>query len=97
MIGLGEMGTGAYYGKTDESQALETLTHAADRGVTFWDTLDIYAQSSVLSSLPSIQFINSPNDNRPPAAEATLVRLHGAPIGNIPRHQVRGDGPLAER
>lgn len=39
------MGVGAYYGKTDEALALETLTYAANRGVTFWDTADVYGTS----------------------------------------------------
>ncbi|CCM02261.1 uncharacterized protein FIBRA_04344 [Fibroporia radiculosa] len=41
-IGYGTMGIGAFYGKTDDEEALRTLTYAADRGVTFWDTADIY-------------------------------------------------------
>ncbi|TFK52942.1 Aldo/keto reductase [Heliocybe sulcata] len=44
-IGLGAMGIGAWYGKTDESKALEMLSSAADRGVTFWDTADVYGTS----------------------------------------------------
>jgi len=41
-IGLGTMGIGAFYGKTDEKAAYEALTYAADRGMTFWDCADIY-------------------------------------------------------
>ncbi|RDB23525.1 Aldo-keto reductase yakc [NADP(+)] [Hypsizygus marmoreus] len=44
-LGLGAMGMGAYYGKSDEKESLDTLTYAADRGVTFWDTADIYGNS----------------------------------------------------
>ncbi|KAI5116235.1 hypothetical protein M0805_003297 [Coniferiporia weirii] len=44
-IGFGTMGIGAWYGKTDESAAFEALTYAADRGMTFWDTADIYGTS----------------------------------------------------
>ncbi|EED83286.1 predicted protein [Postia placenta Mad-698-R] len=45
-IGFGAMGLGAFYGKrADEKQAFETLSYAADRGVTFWDTADIYGNS----------------------------------------------------
>jgi len=44
-IGFGAMGIGAFYGTTDEGQAFKTLTYAADRGVTFWDTSDIYGIS----------------------------------------------------
>jgi len=41
-IGLGTMGIGAFYGTTDEKAAYEALTHAANRGMTFWDCADIY-------------------------------------------------------
>lgn len=35
---------GAWYGKTDDEAALKALTYAADRGMTFWDTADIYGK-----------------------------------------------------
>ncbi|EJC99969.1 Aldo/keto reductase [Fomitiporia mediterranea MF3/22] len=41
-VGLGTMGIGAFYGKTDEAAALKALAYAADRGMTFWDSADIY-------------------------------------------------------
>ncbi|PCH34484.1 Aldo/keto reductase [Wolfiporia cocos MD-104 SS10] len=44
-LGFGAMGMGAWYGKTDEVEAYKTLTYAADRGVTFWDTADVYGTS----------------------------------------------------
>ncbi|KAH8817894.1 NADP-dependent oxidoreductase domain-containing protein [Flagelloscypha sp. PMI_526] len=44
-IGLGAMGMGAFYGSTNEEEALKTLSYAADRGVTFWDTSDKYGTS----------------------------------------------------
>ncbi|TRM66174.1 Aldo/keto reductase [Schizophyllum amplum] len=44
-IGYGAMGMGAFYGKTDEQEALDALTWAADNGATFWDTADIYGTS----------------------------------------------------
>ncbi|KAI0940606.1 hypothetical protein AcW1_003759 [Taiwanofungus camphoratus] len=47
-IGLGVMGMGAFYGKGDEEKAFATLTRAADRGVTFWDTADIYGTNEAL-------------------------------------------------
>ncbi|KAF8064099.1 NADP-dependent oxidoreductase domain-containing protein [Lyophyllum atratum] len=47
-IGLGAMGMGAFYGKSDDEESLQTLTCAADRGMTFWDTADIYGTSEVL-------------------------------------------------
>ncbi|KAG5645644.1 hypothetical protein DXG03_005635 [Asterophora parasitica] len=47
-IGLGAMGMGAFYGSSDDSESLTTLTAAADRGVTFWDTADVYGTSEEL-------------------------------------------------
>jgi len=44
-LGLGTMGIGAFYGKTDGDEAFKALTYAADRGMTFWDTADIYGTS----------------------------------------------------
>ena len=41
-IGLGTMGLGKHYGGTDERSALKALSYAANHGVTFWDTEDIY-------------------------------------------------------
>ncbi|THH03326.1 hypothetical protein EW145_g6348 [Phellinidium pouzarii] len=46
-IGLGTMGIGAFYGKTDEAAAYKALTYAADRGVTFWDCADIYGSTEL--------------------------------------------------
>jgi aryl-alcohol dehydrogenase-like predicted oxidoreductase len=37
-----KQGIGAYYGKTDKAEAFKTLSRAADLGITFWDTADIY-------------------------------------------------------
>ncbi|KAG6902931.1 hypothetical protein C0995_009323 [Termitomyces sp. Mi166 len=47
-IGLGAMGMGAFYGQSDDKESLDTLTYAADRGVIFWDTSDIYGHSEDL-------------------------------------------------
>ncbi|KAH8111783.1 Aldo/keto reductase [Phellopilus nigrolimitatus] len=46
-IGLGTMGIGAFYGKTDDEEAYKTLTYAADRGMTFWDCADIYGTTEL--------------------------------------------------
>ncbi|TDL15053.1 Aldo/keto reductase [Rickenella mellea] len=46
-IGLGTMGIGAFYGKTDEEEAFKALTYAADCGMTFWDCADIYGTTEV--------------------------------------------------
>ncbi|KAH8107443.1 Aldo/keto reductase [Phellopilus nigrolimitatus] len=47
-IGFGAMGIGAWYGKTDEDAAFKALTYAADRGMTFWDTADVYGTSELM-------------------------------------------------
>ncbi|KIJ23329.1 hypothetical protein M422DRAFT_276118 [Sphaerobolus stellatus SS14] len=44
-IGLGAMAIGAFYGPTDKEESMKMLSFAADRGVTFWDTSDIYGDS----------------------------------------------------
>lgn len=41
-IGLGCMGMSAYYGGRDEAESVATLLHAVERGVTFFDTADMY-------------------------------------------------------
>ncbi|KAJ7058181.1 NADP-dependent oxidoreductase domain-containing protein [Mycena amicta] len=44
-LGFGTMGIGAFYGPTDKANVFETLTRAADIGLTFWDCADIYGDS----------------------------------------------------
>ena len=39
------VGMGAFYGHSDETESLDTLTYAANRGMTFWDTADLYGDS----------------------------------------------------
>ncbi|EJC99943.1 Aldo/keto reductase [Fomitiporia mediterranea MF3/22] len=46
-IGLGTMGIGAFYGKTDEAAAYKALTYSADRGMTFWDCADVYGTTEL--------------------------------------------------
>ncbi|KAG6856538.1 hypothetical protein H0H87_003357, partial [Tephrocybe sp. NHM501043] len=43
-IGMGA----SMYGSSDDKLSFETLTHAANRGMTFWDTADIYGRSEDL-------------------------------------------------
>ncbi|KAG6812685.1 hypothetical protein H0H92_001314 [Tricholoma furcatifolium] len=47
-IGLGTMGMGAFLGPSDDNASFDTLTSAANRGMTFWDTADIYGHSEEL-------------------------------------------------
>jgi aryl-alcohol dehydrogenase-like predicted oxidoreductase len=41
-IGLGCMGMSAFYGRTDEAEALRTIARALDLGCNFLDTSDLY-------------------------------------------------------
>ncbi|PWT99624.1 MAG: aldo/keto reductase [Terriglobia bacterium] len=41
-LGLGCMGMSEFYGEGDEQESLATIHHALDRGVTFFDTADMY-------------------------------------------------------
>ena len=41
-LGLGCMGMSEFYGPHDEATSLDTLRHALDLGIDFWDTADIY-------------------------------------------------------
>jgi len=41
-VGLGCMGMSEFYGGSDEASSIAVLHHALDRGVTFWDTADMY-------------------------------------------------------
>ncbi len=43
-VGLGCMGMSEFYGPSDEARSIDTLHHALDLGVTFWDTADIYGR-----------------------------------------------------
>jgi aryl-alcohol dehydrogenase-like predicted oxidoreductase len=41
-LGLGCMGMSEFYGASDQAEAEATLLHAVDRGITFFDTADMY-------------------------------------------------------
>ena len=41
-LGLGCMGMSEFYGERDDTESMATLEHALARGITFFDTADIY-------------------------------------------------------
>jgi aryl-alcohol dehydrogenase-like predicted oxidoreductase len=41
-LGLGCMGMSEFYGATNDAESLRTLHRAAELGITFWDTADMY-------------------------------------------------------
>ncbi len=41
-LGLGCMGMSEFYGNTDDNESIATIHLAIDRGVTFFDTADMY-------------------------------------------------------
>jgi aryl-alcohol dehydrogenase-like predicted oxidoreductase len=41
-LGLGCMGMSEFYGAHDDSESIATLEHALERGVSFFDTADVY-------------------------------------------------------
>ncbi|MEO6002530.1 MAG: aldo/keto reductase [Opitutus sp.] len=45
-VGLGCMGMSHSYGPRNDTESIATLRHALDRGVTFFDTADVYGNGS---------------------------------------------------
>jgi aryl-alcohol dehydrogenase-like predicted oxidoreductase len=43
-VGFGAMSFGGFYGATNESESLRTLSAALDLGIDFWDTANVYGE-----------------------------------------------------
>lgn len=52
-LGFGGMAVSHVYGETDPDQALRTLHHAVDEGITFLDTADVYGRPRPGTSGPA--------------------------------------------
>jgi aryl-alcohol dehydrogenase-like predicted oxidoreductase len=69
-LGLGCMGMSEFYGASDEAESLDTLRHALDAGVTFWDTADAYGSGANERLLANVL-----NDRRREVTLATKFAL----------------------
>src|SRR3954447_14519582 len=81
-IGFGAWQIGADWGEVDEDEALETLRAAADAGVTFFDTADVYGDGR------SERLVGRPQVERPEIVVATKMgrRLEQTVENYSPEH-----------
>lgn len=90
-IGFGCMGMSEFYGATDDEQSLATLEHAFARGVTLFDTADIYGFGHNESLLG--RFIRGKRDRIVLATKAGIVRSQSDPalrgVDNSPAYLAR--------
>ncbi|MCI2421198.1 aldo/keto reductase [Saccharopolyspora sp. K220] len=70
--GLGCMGMSEFYGPTDQDEARRTLEHALQRGVTLFDTADIYGSGANEEFLSP--FVNANREQVTLATKFGLVR-----------------------
>ncbi|MEV0088575.1 aldo/keto reductase [Saccharopolyspora sp. NPDC050642] len=70
--GLGCMGMSEFYGPTDQDEARRTLEHALERGVTMFDTADIYGSGANEEFLAP--FVNANREQVVLATKFGLVR-----------------------
>ncbi|MEV5539441.1 aldo/keto reductase [Saccharopolyspora shandongensis] len=70
--GLGCMGMSEFYGPTDQDEARRTLEHALERGVTLFDTADIYGSGANEEFLAP--FVNANREQVVLATKFGLVR-----------------------
>ncbi|GAA2814477.1 aldo/keto reductase [Saccharopolyspora taberi] len=85
--GLGCMGMSEFYGPTDEDEARRTLEHALERGVTLFDTADIYGTGANEQFLSP--FVRAHRDELTIATKFGIVRDPARPL----YRGKRGDAP----
>jgi len=74
------MGMSAFYGPTNpEEENFKVLSAAADMGVTFWDTADIYGQGRNEGSSSSLAMLIIRIDRK-------MVQKDGTKKGNLSLH-----------
>lgn len=86
-LGLGCMGMSEFYGAHDDAQSLDTLAHAVERGVTFFDTADMYGQGHNEQLLA--RFLPGRRDGLTIASKFGIVRDgtgYGRHIDNSPAY-----------
>ncbi|QUH05379.1 aldo/keto reductase [Saccharopolyspora erythraea] len=83
--GLGCMGMSEFYGPTDQDEARRTLEHALERGVTLFDTADMYGMGANEEFLSP--FVNAHRDEVTLATKFGIVRDPADPG----RREMRGD------
>ncbi|GGH96862.1 aldo/keto reductase [Arthrobacter liuii] len=83
-LGFGGMALTPVYGEVDPAEALQTLHHAVDAGVSFIDTADIYGGGSNEELISQLL-----KDRRPEVQLATKFALVGTPTDGYT--DIRGD------
>lgn len=84
-LGLGCMGMSEFYGETDDTASLATLEHAAERGITLFDTADMYGRGA--NELLLGRFLRHRRDRVVIATKCGIVR------GATPADQTRDTSP----
>lgn len=87
--GYGAMSLGPAYGPIDPEQALATLEHAVDLGVTFIDTANVYGEGSSERTIARLA-----RRRRDELVIATKFGIAGIGPG---RRVIRNDGPYARQ
>jgi aryl-alcohol dehydrogenase-like predicted oxidoreductase len=90
-IGLGCMGMSAFYGSTDEAEAIATIHRALELGVTFLDTAEMYGPFTN-EELVGKAIASAPAD-REEITVATKFGLRFAPTPDDPTNRVHDGSP----